>query len=939
MTKKLLFGVYTLILILFVGAIYTAISLKSKKENSSIVRASESANLFQNINPNFKIDFVDGKYIRFETVSSFLTLEKDEVQTFWEKMRYKFGINQERKGLEISLIEVSYDSEMLGLIQMDLKSSGDIKSGFELTKTGREIGGDTKKVVSKDTVIAKDVYQGVDIEYQIIEGKGIKEEIVLKELAQYSSACEQGNCVLPVNRFLFKIKLDEGLLIKRSIDGSGQYPNGFTYISDGKGNYFAHFLPEFAVDAVGVKTSNVASNILQTDSGEALYEVILDPEWLLSSDRVFPIRIDPSIVHDTEVLFDEGIYSGVYLDELQAIRLKSNMNSGAYTSSILKLEDNVVINSIKWQGYGDATSSIEEPFSRLDLVFEENFNNEISLKSKAGGSLFIPPKESERLEVNSEINDNITVEFWLNRRYISDSIDILASNLGKLIEVGGEYVFEDSEGTQHSTSIPVKYNEWQYIAVVFNISSSSISIYIDEQEYKGDVIFDGANTLEYITFGGSGYIDVVRVYERLLTRNELMSNASFGKIVMQYQGANSSVMTDDWINKKEYIPERVDGEGFIHLKSDREAFTDYEILSFNYLSDLSSDAILGSTLFENGSTAIGDTLEAKYLDMNFTPELAEESCLLSLEGFEIHTLGSKEIEVVVNGVSNKLEDMYLPNKTNYLSIAVKEDSIDIYLNGNKGSVIGTFPSVVGNIEVGKGCSVISTPINGDISTPRVYESEKEEPQILNYHTVASRRYDLPVTFKADLQSNAQIQSLDTLTFSINEIPYGADNYIVNLDIGDTVVISQGQYQAEGTVLEIEKDIGLVTLNAWEEDSKVPPSGFDSSAQVRKWESVNILIKDFLNSSTVSQEVYFNTKEGVVIKDVKFHTGFESGENLSLSLLSMRYRLLFLSSKLNFSPSVSNVRIDYVTEGPKMEQIMRHGKWFNEEGQQPFWWSN
>ena len=100
----------------------------------------------------------------------------------------------------------------------------------------------------------------------------------------------------------------------------------------------------------------------------------------------------------------------------------------------------------------------------------------------------------------------------------------------------------------------VKYNDWQYISLVFSISNSSISIYIDESEFKADVGYSTENLLGYIDFKGSGYIDTVRVYERLLAKNELLSNSMFGDISMQYMSSSDGISWDKWINKSEYIP-------------------------------------------------------------------------------------------------------------------------------------------------------------------------------------------------------------------------------------------------------------------------------------------------------------------------------------------------------------------------------------------------
>ena len=951
--KILLCGVYLLLSILCIGVIFTLISLTNKKTNDSIVRASENSSEYTNINPNFVVDFVDGKYVRFETVSSYIDIEKKDKPSIWEKIRYKLGIRQERKGLEISLLEVSYDKEMIGLLDMELTASENIKRGFELTQMGREIGGDEKKIVSKDTVIAKDIYKGVDIEYQVIEGKGLKEEIVLNELAQYSSACDGSECVLPVNRFLFEIKLDEGLTLNRSIDGGGTYPNGFTYVSDEKGNYFAHFLPEYALDSVGVKTSNVASNILQTDSGIFVYEIILDPEWLLSNERVFPIRIDPSIVHDSQVLFDEGSYERVYTDPLQTVRLNSDAISGTYTSSVLQLEENGVLQTIGWQGFSQASQSIEEPFSRMDLVYEENFNTELSEKIKYGeGSLYLAVDENRRLEINTAVKESITIEFWSYKRYLSNSQELFLSNLGSLKIVENSYVFEDVNGIQYSTDISVKYNDWQYISIVFTISNSSISIYIDEAEYKGDVGYGTENLLGYIDFKGSGYIDTVRVYERLLAKNELLSNSMFGDISMQYMSSSNGLSWEQWVSKSQYIPQPIEQEGYLHIQTVEESIDSYKTLSFEYLSDTEKEIVMGSSKFENGdsddTTEVLDPLlsstetpiEAKYLDMRFTPVIVESSCLLSAGGLEVHSLDSGKIDVVINGVSSVVDDMYLLNTPNYLSLSFKPDGTDIYLNGNRVSTSQILPLSVSTYGIGSGCIDGMSSYTGEINNVRVSNLEKSQELIYSYHNLEGRRYILTPQFRANLQNDTQIQSLETSSFSINQMPFGATNYIVNLNIGDMIVISQDEFKAQGRVKELDVDTGLVVLGSWEQESTIPTGGFTSSANVLKWESIYIPTKYFTNSSNTTNEVYLKY-EDIKIKDIKFFSGFKSDESISTEFSGtpyIRYRLIFVSSIYGFSPYISSVNIDYETSGPTMDQIMRHGQWFNEEGKQPYWWS-
>ena len=241
--------------------IYILVVSFLKKENDSIVRA-DSNTYFRNENPNFNVEFVNGQYIKFETVSSYVNPIEQKEPTVWEKIKDKLHINQTKKGVQISLVEVSYDS-VLEEMSGDNVLGKELNKSIKLAKIGREL--DSESEVPKDTVISKNIYDGVDIQYQIIKGKGLKEEIVLNEIPQYTTECSKGECTLPVNRFVFEIEVDDGLSIKKSISATDKYPNGVVYIVDEKGNYYAHFLPEYATDAVGIKTSNVKASIVKNE--------------------------------------------------------------------------------------------------------------------------------------------------------------------------------------------------------------------------------------------------------------------------------------------------------------------------------------------------------------------------------------------------------------------------------------------------------------------------------------------------------------------------------------------------------------------------------------------------------------------------------------------------------------------------------------------------
>ncbi|HNW23794.1 MAG TPA: hypothetical protein PKH06_03510, partial [Candidatus Dojkabacteria bacterium] len=200
MRKAIRFVIYFVLISISLIGIYIFIN-SLNRGNDQIVQASEG--YFKNISPKFGIDFVNGQYVRFETVSSYKNPFEESKESIWKKIVYKLGIKERKKGIEISLIDVSYDTNLQGVLNekdVETSSKKELNRGFELVSIGREIGGQ-EEGISKDTVISKNIYQGVDIEYQVIEGKGLKEEIVLNELPEYTKECEQGECSAPVNRF------------------------------------------------------------------------------------------------------------------------------------------------------------------------------------------------------------------------------------------------------------------------------------------------------------------------------------------------------------------------------------------------------------------------------------------------------------------------------------------------------------------------------------------------------------------------------------------------------------------------------------------------------------------------------------------------------------------------------------------------------------------
>jgi len=134
------------------------------------------------------------------------------------------------------------------------------------------------------SIVYKNISPEVDMKYYLTE-KGIKEEIILKDKVTNPN-------------FIFNLNL-KNAVPKKSLD---KQTSGF-FIEPSTQEYVFHLPQPFMIDAVGNRSEAVElkieqNSIMSNDGTQNLYTITLIPnqEWLLSA--VYPVTIDPSIVHD-----------------------------------------------------------------------------------------------------------------------------------------------------------------------------------------------------------------------------------------------------------------------------------------------------------------------------------------------------------------------------------------------------------------------------------------------------------------------------------------------------------------------------------------------------------------------------------------------------------------------------------------------------------------
>jgi hypothetical protein len=324
-----------------VSALWFSSLSKTKPNDDIFFLDTNSGAILGNKNPTFNVSFgkrdePEKQWVRFEAqVSSQNPFEGKNENLFTKladlfKREKEYGIEMSLNGVVLSeteKLDLDGKEEVIKTVA-DILGTDDVRTSTELIESGRVIGEYSEEAVSKKSVLNKNVADGVDIEYQILEGLGLKEEIVIRNLDEYTKGCGEDlmGCKLPLNEFNFDLKLDEGLELRK---GWLTLKGGSTqtyYFTDKDGNYVAHFLPNWAIDSAGEKTYDVPMQVEDAGGGNYRIKVIVDIEWLFSPGRVYPIRIDPSIVHDTKNQFDQGIFDRTNSSDDPAITITNANN-------------------------------------------------------------------------------------------------------------------------------------------------------------------------------------------------------------------------------------------------------------------------------------------------------------------------------------------------------------------------------------------------------------------------------------------------------------------------------------------------------------------------------------------------------------------------------------------------------------------------------------
>ena len=284
--KKVLYILVAVSFLLMLGTVTVLLNPKLVPNSDIQTAGKESEGIFVNDNPDFGVQFgrKDNdtvQWIRFESETkntnffdpNYQIEGKSLLDEFLDifKKDEKLGIEMSLSGVKLSETsnETIVDISKGELKVEDILGTNNVITSTELLQTGRNLGEvDTEQNISKETILNKNVWKGVDLEYQILEGVGVKEEIIIRSLESYMDTCSNSetDCEIPLNEFIFDLQLDKGVELHQSLVSIRDNPVGTYYFTDSKGSYLAHFLPCYAFDEGGNKTNNIYFYIEETDT-------------------------------------------------------------------------------------------------------------------------------------------------------------------------------------------------------------------------------------------------------------------------------------------------------------------------------------------------------------------------------------------------------------------------------------------------------------------------------------------------------------------------------------------------------------------------------------------------------------------------------------------------------------------------------------------------
>lgn len=356
---------------------------------------------------------------------------------------------------------------------------------------------------------------------------GIKEEIILNKIPLENK--------LPISMRLqnlqVKINSDD---IPAFYDSSGQYQFHFErpYVKDGAGSVSYAVKYRFT-DQNGTKTElfkkinndNVKQELLASNSPlpPSSYSVFIeiDPEWLHDPERILPIVIDPTVVHDTTAEFsagqfnrtkDTGSGSSPVLETFYR-----ELPTDQYTVGLWHMNETVNDGCSGGQDACDSSGNGLHGVATGTTINTTTQKLGVGARTLNGSTDLITVPENDGLDPKE-----ITIEAWIKPNVIQTGNFVnKGTNSGYRFRVNaaGTVTFFDRGATNPLASTTILTSgTWYHVAATGD--ASGLRIYVNGiLNSSNSIAYGGPNTANDLTIGStnvpneyySGDIDEVRI--------------------------------------------------------------------------------------------------------------------------------------------------------------------------------------------------------------------------------------------------------------------------------------------------------------------------------------------------------------------------------------------------------------------------------------------